>query len=73
MKKTKPTNYEAAKACVSVGEEVSSEKVIEKMLLKGRREIPTKRSLSANMKKDIDFIVIRKNGSRGPTIFQRIS
>jgi len=32
MKKTKPTNYEAAKACVSVGEEVSSEKVIEKML-----------------------------------------
>ena len=51
MKKTKPTNYEAAK--------------------RTRREIPTKRSLSAKMKKDRDFIVVSNH--RGPTVFQRIA
>jgi len=71
VKRTKPTNYEAAKRTVTVGEKVTAENMVERLIENRRREIPTKRSLSAKMKKDPDFIVIAT--SRGPTVFQRIS
>ena len=71
MKKTKPTNYEAAKRTVIVGEKVTAENMVTRLIENRRREIPTKRSLSAKMKKDPDFIVIANQ--HGPTIFQRIA
>jgi len=71
MKRTKPTNYEAAKRTVTVGEKVTAENMVERLIDNRRREIPTKRSLAANMKKDKDFIVV--STSRGPTVFQRIA
>tara|TARA_B100000900_G_scaffold300452_1_gene259015 strand:- start:627 stop:848 length:222 start_codon:yes stop_codon:yes gene_type:complete len=71
MTRTKPTNYEAAKRMVSVGEKVTAENMVTRLIESRRREIPTKRSLSAKMKKDPDFVTIGAN--RGPTIFQRIS
>lgn len=71
MTRTKPTNYEAAKRMVSVGEKVTAENMVTRLIESRRREIPTKRSLSAKMKKDPDFVVVGAN--RGPTIFQRIS
>ena len=67
MKKTKPTNYEAAKRTVIVGEKVTAENMVTRLIENRRREIPTKRSLSAKM----NFIVI--SNQRGPTIFQRIA
>ncbi len=51
MKKTKPTNYEAAKRTVIVGEKVTAENMVTRLIENRRREIPTKRSLSAKMKK----------------------
>jgi len=71
MKRTKPTNYEAAKRTVTVGEKVTAENMVERLIDNRRREIPTKRSVAANMKKDRDFIVV--STSRGPTVFQRIA
>jgi sensor histidine kinase regulating citrate/malate metabolism len=71
MKRTKPTNYEAAKRTVTVGEKVTAENMVERLIDNRRREIPTKRSLAANMKKDRDFIVV--SNKRGPTVFQRIA
>ena len=70
-KRSKPTSYEAAKSLVIVAEEVTAQVLIDRLIDLGRREIPTKRSLSAKMKKDPDFIVIANQ--RGPTIFQRIA
>ncbi len=71
MKRTKPTNYEAAKRTVTVGEEITAENMVERLIDARRREVPTKRSLSAKMKKDKDFIVIETK--RGPTVFKRIA
>ena len=44
MKKTKPTNYEAAKRTVIVGEKVTAENMVTRLIENRRREIPTKRS-----------------------------
>jgi len=71
MSKTKPTNYQAAVSVIDIGETVTVSEIIDRLITRGRREIPTKRSLSAKMKKDPDFIVI--SNQRGPTIFQRIA
>lgn len=49
---SKPTNYEAAKSMVSIGEEVTSAHVIDRLIGTGRREVPSRRQLSALMKKD---------------------
>jgi hypothetical protein len=68
---TKPTNYEAAKRLVIVGETVTAEVMVGRLIESRRREIPTKRSLSAPMKQDPDFLVIKTK--RGPTEFQRIA
>jgi len=68
--KTKPTNFEAAKAVILIGEEVTAEQIIVRMLDNGRKEVPTKKSLSVKFRNDKGFIII-KNG-RGPTIFKRV-
>lgn len=71
-KKTKPTNYEAAKLMVKLEEEITARAIIDRLIDKGRKEIPTNRSLAAKLKKDKDFIVIETNSSKGPTVFKRI-
>ena len=49
MMRTKPTNYEAAKALVAVNEEVTVPALVGRLLDAGRREMPTKRELSASI------------------------
>lgn len=71
-RKCKPTNYQAAKLLTTVGEDITSQMVIERLISTGRKEVITKRSLSARMKQDKDFIVVLKT-SRGPTVFRRIA
>ena len=68
--KTKPTNFEAAKAVIEIGEEVTADEIIDRLLKAGRREIPTKKSISVKFRNDKCFVV-HKVG-RGPTIFKRI-
>jgi len=58
MRRTKPTNYEAAKRTVTVGEEITAENMVERLIDARRREIPTKRSLSAKMKKDKERVQV---------------
>ena len=72
MRRSKPTSYEAAKSLVLIEEEITAKTVIDRMVTLGRKEIPTNRSLAAKLKNDSDFIVVRPNGSQGPTIFRRI-
>ena len=69
--RTKPTNFEAAKSVVLIGEEITAEQIINRMLNNGRKEIATKKSLSVKFRNDKQFRVI-KNG-RGPTIFKRLN
>jgi hypothetical protein len=68
--RTKPTNFEAAKSVIAVGEEITAEEIINRLIDNGRREIPTKKSISVKFRNDKDFET-RKEG-RGPTIFKRI-
>jgi|TARA_R110000765_G_scaffold159842_1_gene263930 hypothetical protein len=72
-RKSKPTSYQAAKSLVIVAEEVTAQILIDRLIDLGRREIPTKRSLSAMMKKDRDFETVPTTSSRGPTTFRRIA
>jgi len=71
-RRTKPTSYQAAKLLVTVEEEITAKAIIDRMVTLGRKEVPTNRSLAAKLKKDKDFIVVRPNGSQGPTVFKRI-
>ncbi|MCP4124989.1 MAG: hypothetical protein GY751_24875 [Bacteroidetes bacterium] len=73
MRRSKPTSYQAAKSLVQLDEELTAKTVIDRMVTLGRKEIPTNRSLAAKMKNDSDFIVVRPNGSQGPTVFKRIN
>ena len=68
--KTKPTNFEAAKSVIAIGEEITADEIINRLLDKGRREIPTKKSISVKFRNDKSF-EIKKEG-RGPTMFRRI-
>jgi hypothetical protein len=68
--RTKPTNFEAAKSVIKIGEEITADEIINRMIDMGRREIPTKKSISVKFRNDKSF-EIRKEG-RGPTIFKRI-
>jgi len=68
--RTKPTNFEAAKNVIQIGEEVTADQIIQRMIDGGRREIPTKKSIAVKFRNEKCFI-IRKEG-RGPTIFKRI-
>ena len=70
MGRTKPTNFEAAKAVIGIGEEVTADEIIDRLLDSGRREIPTKKSISVKFRNDRCFVV--KKIGRGPTIFKRI-
>jgi|TARA_R110000824_G_scaffold40252_16_gene120974 hypothetical protein len=72
-RKSKPTSYQAAKSLVIIAEEVTAQILIDRLIDLGRREIPTKRSLSAMMKKDRDFETVPTTSSRGPTTFRRIA
>jgi len=72
LKRTKPTNYEAAKLVIIVGEEFTAADIIDRMLNNGRKEMLTTRQLSAKMCKDSDFIVVRSSSGRKPTIFKRV-
>ena len=56
-----------------MAEEVTAQVLIDRLIDLGRREIPTKRSLSAMMKKDRDFETVPTTSSRGPTTFRRIA
>ncbi len=69
--RTKPTNYEAAKILVAVGETITVNQLISRLLDSGRRELPTKRELSARMTKDPEFIVITRPNGNQPTVFMR--
>ena len=73
MRRSKPTSYQAAKSLVQLDEELTAKTVIDRMVTLGRKEIPTNRSLAATMNNDSDFIVVRPNGSQGPTVFKRIN
>lgn len=68
--KTKPTNFEAAKSVINIGEEITADEIINRLLNRGRREIPTKKSISVKFRNDKSF-EIKKEG-RGPTVFRRI-
>jgi|TARA_R110000803_G_scaffold73644_5_gene137513 hypothetical protein len=68
--RTKPTNFEAAKAVILIGEEITADEIINRLLDNGRREIPTKKSIAVKFRNDKCF-TIRKEG-RGPTLFRRI-
>ena len=68
---SKPTNYEAAKAMVNIGDEVTSANIIDRLIDTGRREIPSRRQLSALMKKDRDFVIVTRTTKKGPIIFRR--
>ena len=72
MRRSKRPSYQAAKSLVIINEEITAKTVIDRMVSLGRKEIPTNRSLAAKMKNDSDFIVVRPNGSQGPTVFKRI-
>jgi hypothetical protein len=73
MRRSKPTSYQAAKSLITIDEEITAKTVIDRMVSLGRKEIPTNRSLAAKLKNDSDFIVVRPNGSQGPTVFKRIN
>ena len=70
--RTKPTNYEAAKMLVSLDEEITVPALVSRLLDAGRREMPTKRELSAKMTKDRDFVVVSRATGKTPTIFRRV-
>lgn len=55
---------------IDIGQEVTAEQVIDKLIDMGRKEIPTKKSLSVKFKNDKQFVVIKQG--RSPTIFKRI-
>lgn len=67
---TKPKIFDSIKSMIDVGEEITAEQVIDKLIDMGRKEIPTKKSLSVKFKNDKQFVVIKRG--RSPTIFKRI-
>ena len=62
--RTKPTNFEAAKSVVLIGEEITAEQIINRMLNNGRKEIPTKKSLSVKFRNDKMKLPISIKGSQ---------
>jgi hypothetical protein len=69
--RTKPTNYQAAKELVQPGEHITVSQLISRLLDSGRRELPTKRELSARMTKDPEFLIITRSNGNQPTVFMR--
>ena len=66
----KPKIFESIKSMIDIGQEVTAEQVIDKLIDMGRKEIPTKKSLAVKLKNDKQFIVIKRG--KCPTIFKRI-
>ena len=57
MSKTKPTNYQAAVSVIKIGETVTVGEIIDRLITRGRREIPTSRSLAIKLRRDNSFEV----------------
>lgn len=68
--RTKPTNFEAAKSVIGIGEGITADQIIDRMLTKGRREIPTKKAIAVKFRTDPD-IRVEKDGRRA-TLFYRL-
>tara|TARA_A100001201_G_scaffold29312_1_gene31665 strand:- start:11312 stop:11539 length:228 start_codon:yes stop_codon:yes gene_type:complete len=71
LSKTKPTNYQAAVSVIEIGETVTVGEIIDRLITRGRREIPTSRSLAIKLRRDNSFKV--EDNGRGPTLFTRVS
>tara|TARA_R110000796_G_scaffold72600_1_gene163945 strand:- start:898 stop:1110 length:213 start_codon:yes stop_codon:yes gene_type:complete len=66
----KPKIFDSIKTMIDIGEEITAQQVIDRLINMGRKEIPTKKSLSVKFKNDKQFVVIKRG--RCPTIFKRI-
>ena len=56
----KPKIFDSIKSMIDIGEEITAEQVIDRLIDMGRKEIPTKKSLSVKFKNDKQFIVIKR-------------
>ena len=68
--RTKPTNFEAAKAVIVLGEGITADQIIDRMLSRGRREVPTKKAIAVKFRADPDIDIVKKG--REPTLFFRV-
>lgn len=68
--KTKPTKFEAAKSVITLGEGITAEQIIDRLLTSGRREVPTKKAIAVKFRCDPDIKTIKEG--RNPTIFYRL-
>jgi hypothetical protein len=68
--RTKPTNFEAAKSVMDIGESITADQIIGRMLDSGRREIPTKKAIAVKFRTDPDIKVLKRG--RSATIFVRL-
>ncbi len=66
---TKPTNFEAAKSVMKIGEWITADQIICRLLDIGRREMPTKKAIAVKFKTDPDIKIIKKG--REPTLFTK--
>jgi len=67
LSRTKPTNYEAAKSVMKPGEVLTVSEIIDRLITRGRREIPTSRSLAIKLRHDAQISVV--DNGRGPTLY----
>ena len=56
---------------IKIGETVTVGEIIDRLITRGRREIPTSRSLAIKLRRDNSFEV--EDNGRGPTLFTRVS
>ena len=68
--RTKPTNFEAAKLVMGLGEQITAEQIIGRMMDLGRKEIPTKKAISVKFRTDPDIEVLKSG--RSATLFIRL-
>jgi|TARA_B100000287_G_scaffold279583_1_gene263480 hypothetical protein len=68
--RTKPTNFEAAKSVITIGEGITADQIIDRMLTMGRREVPTKKAIAVKFRCDPDIKVVKRG--REATIFYRV-
>ena len=68
--RTKPTNFEAAKLVMGLGEKITADQIIGRMMDLGRKEIPTKKAISVKFRTDPDIEVLKSG--RSATLFIRL-
>jgi len=68
--RTKPTNFEAAKLVMGLGEQITADQIIGRMMDLGRKEIPTKKAISVKFRTDPDIEVLKSG--RSATLFIRL-